>query len=68
VAPKLMGIVVDRVSISAWAAELGASLQLTAEQIGLKAGMLVTSVFPMIGTVLILVIIACFRKAEKQNA
>ena len=68
VAPQLMGIVVDRVSVSAWAAELGASLQLTAEQIGLKAGMLVTSVFPMIGTVLILVIIACFRKAEKQNA
>ena len=67
VAPQLMGIVVDHVSASAWAAELSTSLQLTTEQIGLKTGMLVTSVFPILGMILVLVIIAYFRKTAGQK-
>jgi len=70
IAPQLMGIVVDHVSVSGWAAELSTSLQLTTEQIGLKAGMLVTSVFPIFGMILVLLIIAYFRKtvAQSKNA
>ena len=64
-APQLMGIVIDKVSESNFAAELGASLNLTAEQIGLKAGMLVSSVFPIIGIAVVLVIMRYF-KAQKQ--
>lgn len=64
-APQLMGIVIDKVSESSFAAELGASLNLTAEQIGLKAGMLVSSVFPIIGIAVVLVIMRYF-KAQKQ--
>ena len=67
IAPQLMGIVVDHVSASGWAAELSTSLQLTTEQIGLKAGMLVTSVFPILGMILVLLIIAYFRKTAAQN-
>ena len=66
VAPQLLGIVVDQVSVSTFAAELGARLQLTPEQVGLKAGMLVTAIFPILGTVLLLFIIRYFKKAEKK--
>ncbi len=62
VAPQLMGVVVDGVSASAFAAELGAKLSLSAEQIGLKAGMLVSTIFPVLGIVVILAIIQYFKK------
>ena len=62
VAPQLMGIVVDNVSASSFAAEMSTALNLTAEQIGMKAGMLVTGMFPLLGTVLLLFLIPYFRK------
>lgn len=62
IAPQLMGIVVDRVSASDYAAALGPSLSLTPDQLGMKAGMLVSSLFPIAGTVLLLFIIRYFRK------
>ncbi len=54
IAPQLMGVVVDYVSASGWAAELGATLSLTAEQVGMKTGMLVSSLFPILGAVLLI--------------
>jgi MFS family permease len=62
VAPQLLGIVVDQVSANPLAAELGRTFSLNAEQIGLKAGMLASAVFPVIGTVVILVIRHLLRK------
>jgi len=62
IAPQLMGIIVDNVSASSFAAVLGASLQLTAEQIGLKAGMLFSAIFPIIGIVIVLLSIRYFKK------
>lgn len=62
VAPQLLGIVVDQVAVSDLAARLSPSLGLTPEQIGMKAGMLVCAVFPIIGTVLLLFIKRYFRK------
>ncbi len=62
VAPQLMGVVIDRVTVSSWAVELGATLQLSAEQIGLKTGMLISSIFPILGIGLLLFIIRFFRK------
>lgn len=55
VAPQMLGIVVDKVSASNLAAQLSTSLSLTTEQIGMKAGMLVASIFPAIGVVVLLV-------------
>ena len=66
VAPQLLGIVVDGVSATSWAAEMGAGLSLTAEQIGLKAGMLTCSVFPLLGVIVVLIIIRYFKKQEKS--
>ncbi len=62
VAPQLMGVVIDHVSSSQIATELGRTLNVTPEQIGLKAGMLVTAIFPLIGVVLLVFIIRYFKR------
>ena len=64
VAPQLMGIVVDHVSASGFAAELGAQLQLSPEQIGMKAGMLISALFPIMGAVLLVFTIRIFKKQK----
>jgi MFS family permease len=61
-APQLMGAVVDGVSTTVFAAELGAKLNLSVEQIGLKAGMLVTAIFPICGVIVVLIIMRYFKK------
>lgn len=64
VAPQLMGIVADQVAVSPFASDLGVTLSLSPEQIGLKAGMLVCAVFPILGTVLVLFIMRYFKKQQ----
>ena len=61
-APQLMGIVIDNVAASDFAADLSLRFGITAEQVGLKAGMLVTALFPIIGTVILLFAIRFFKK------
>ena len=68
VAPQLMGIVIDKVSVSSFAAEWSEKLQITPEQVGLKAGMLVCALFPLAGTVLLLFVIRYFRASNKKQA
>ena len=67
VAPQLMGIVIDKVSVSALAAEWSEKLQITTEQVGLKVGMLVCALFPLVGTVLLLFVIRYFRTSAKKQ-
>ena len=64
VAPQLMGVVVDAVSESDFAARLGSTLSISAEQVGLKAGMLFTSLFPIIGVVIVICVMRYFKKTE----
>lgn len=64
IAPQLMGIVIDQISASNLAAELSTTLSLTTEQIGMKAGMLVTAIFPILGTLLVLFIMRYFKKTN----
>ncbi|MBR7137888.1 MAG: hypothetical protein IKC99_07495, partial [Clostridia bacterium] len=54
VAPQMMGAVVDAVAASDWAAQLGIELSLTAEQIGMKVGMVLGAAFPLIGIALLI--------------
>ena len=68
IAPQLLGIVVDRVATTEFAAELSDTLQLSAEQSGLKAGMLVTAIFPILGTVVLLCAIRHFGKEKNQES
>ena len=69
ISPQLLGIVVDKVSASKLALDLGVKFNLTAEQIGLKAGMLASSIFPIVGIAVVLVIMRYFKrnKTDKQN-
>ncbi len=62
VAPQTLGIVVDKVSMSAWAAELGSTLALAPEQIGMKVGMLVAAIFPILGIGVLFYIKYYFKK------
>ena len=48
VAPQLVGVVTDAVSASPYFAETAFSLGLTAEQLGMRAGLLVGALFPLL--------------------
>ena len=67
VSPQLMGIVIDKVAASNFAYDISTALNLSVEQIGLKAGMLVSAIFPILGTVLVSFIIIYFKKQDKEN-
>lgn len=62
VAPQMMGILVDQVSASDFAVRLSETMNLSVDQVGMKVGMLVSAIFPILGTVLILYIIRYFKK------
>ncbi len=66
ISPQLIGMVADGVAASGFAQTLGTTLNLTAEQIGLKAGMLVSAIFPIIGTVILLFAIRHFRRTKQK--
>ena len=64
-APQLLGIVVDRVSVTQTAVELGLRIGMSPEQIGLKAGMLVMALFPLLGAILVLITMRHFSKKDR---
>jgi MFS family permease len=66
VAPQLMGIVVDVVSAAPATAGLAQQLSLTPEQIGMKAGMLVSALFPLAGTVVVLLILRAVKSSKRS--
>ncbi len=67
VAPQLMGIVTDAVSASTLGTSLAEQLSLSPEQVGLKAGMLVCSLFPILGIAVLLCTIHFFKKCKKTG-
>ena len=60
--PQLLGIVVDKISVTDFAINIGNTLNISAEQVGLKIGMLVTACFPIIGIAIVLIILKYFKK------
>ena len=65
--PQLLGIIADKVAVSGLAKELSLSLMLTPEQIGMKVGMLIASLFPAVGFVLVFFMERYFRKQRKNR-
>lgn len=61
-APQLMGIITDAVSSSGFAASLSSSLGISTEQVGLRTGMIISAVYPLIGLILMFFIKRYFRK------
>lgn len=62
VAPQLLGAVADKVAVSDFAVSIGRTLNLTTEQVGMKAGMLVAMIFPLLGIGLLIFIKRYFKK------
>lgn len=66
IAPQLTGVLVDAVSAAPFCAELSASLSLSAEAIGLRVAMLATAIFPLLGTLIVLLALRFFKKNENM--
>lgn len=66
VAPQMLGVVVDTVAAGDFAAALGAKLSLTQDQVGLRAGMLLTALFPILGLIVLAVIKRYFDRLERE--
>ena len=64
VAPQAMGIIVDTVSVSSWAQSMSATLGMSPEQLGMKTGMLLSAVFPLLGVGLLLFMKRYFGKKQ----
>ena len=53
VAPQTLGIIVDNISLTKWAENLGNVVALSPEEIGFKVGMLIAVIFPFLGLILL---------------
>lgn len=62
VAPQLVGIVTDTVSASDLATNLAPTLGITPEQLGMRTGMLLNAIFPLLGIAILLITFRYFRK------
>lgn len=62
VSPQLLGIIVDKVSVSSFGVRLAENLGIAPEQAGLKVGMIVCTLFPIAGFITVLFIIRFFKK------
>ena len=67
VVPQLLGIVADTVSESSFALKLSGTLSLTAEQIGMRCGMLIAAIFPIAAIFVFLYILKTKDKEDKNN-
>ena len=67
VAPQMLGIIVDKVAASPFAQNLSAVSAMTPEEIGLKTGMVIASVFPVLGVCLLLYIRKLYSRKKAQN-
>jgi hypothetical protein len=64
VAPQLMGIIVDNVSVSSFAASLSQTAGLSPEEVGLRVGMLIAALFPVMGMAVVLYIRRFYAKKK----
>ncbi len=62
VAPQAMGIVVDKVAVSNFAADMSTRFAMTPDEVGMKVAMLCTAVFPALGVFLLLFMMKYFKK------
>ena len=66
IAPQMLGIIVDKVSASAFALELSQATSMATDEIGLKIGMLIASIFPILGIGLLIYIMKSLKSNVKN--
>jgi hypothetical protein len=64
VGPQLVGVITDAVIANPAALRLATELSLTVEQLGMKTGMLVGSLFPIVGIAVYSVVRRSLKKKE----
>ncbi len=60
--PQLVGIITDTIMASPFASSLSSSLSISVEALGMKAGLLVGSLFPLIGIIIFSIIFRSYKK------
>ena len=63
VAPQLLGIVSDKFSLTSFALNISKIFNISVEQVGMRAGLLLTGLFPVMGVLCIL----CMKKHFKKH-
>ncbi len=64
VAPQLVGILSDKIAMLNFANTVAAKFSITTEQVGIRAGMLMASAFPLLGVIVIFAMKKYFRKND----
>ncbi len=62
IAPQMLGAVTDTVAAGSWGQRMADSFALSPEQFGMKVGMLLAAVFPILGVLLLCYIRRYFKK------
>ena len=63
-APQTLGIIVDKISVTEWATTIGSTVSLNPEQVGFKIGMLIVTIFPILGILLLVYMKNHFKKVQ----
>lgn len=66
VGPQLVGLITDTVVASSSLSELAVSLGITAEELGMRAGILVGALFPLVATLFYLYMLKTRRKKQMK--
>ena len=66
VGPQMIGAITDFASQNQFLLSLGASLGIAPDQIGMKAGMLIAVIFPLMTAVCVILMMRSAKKAKKQ--
>ncbi len=62
IAPQMLGIITDSVSVSDWGISLSEKLSIAPDELGMKVGMLIAALFPMIGVAVLIFMRRYFKK------
>ncbi len=62
IAPQTLGVITDTVAESQWGIAFSQSLSISPDQLGMKAGMLVASLFPIMGVIVLIYMKKYFKK------
>ncbi len=65
-APQMLGVIVDTVSVSSWVQPVSAALAISPEQVGMKLGMLIAALFPILGVGVLLYMKRYFGKGDAR--
>lgn len=67
IAPELIGVVTDTVAASSWGNAFSQTLAISPEQLGMKVGMIISMIFPILGVAVLLYMKRYFKKNETNG-